>query len=91
MAAITTTNERSMTNDLSGSSVVLYTRSGCRLCEEARDLLVRHGLAPQEVDIDGDAALRERFDECVPVVAIDGQVRFRGIVNPRLLRRLLER
>ena len=69
--------------------VVLYTRRGCHLCDDALALLRRYGLAPVLVDIDLDHELRERFTECVPVVAIDGQVRFRGRVNEVLLRRLL--
>ena len=32
-----------------------------------------------------------RYDQCVPVVEIDGQERFRGRVNEVLLRRLLQR
>jgi len=70
--------------------VVLYTRVGCHLCEDARALLVRNGLSPLEVDIDGDAELQSRFNECVPVVEIDGQIRFRGRVDPVLLKRLLD-
>jgi glutaredoxin len=69
--------------------VVLYTRQGCHLCDDALALLRRHGLTPNIVDIDADPALRERFDTCVPVVEFDGQVRFRGRVNEVLLRRLL--
>ena len=51
--------------------------------------LVEHGLEPKCVDVDEDAALVERFNECVPVVEIDGKIRFRGRVDPVLLRRLL--
>jgi glutaredoxin len=69
--------------------VVLYTRRGCHLCDEALQLLKQHGLAPQIVDIDEDPALVTRFDLLVPVVELDGQIRFRGRVNPFLLRRLL--
>lgn len=71
--------------------VTLYTRPGCHLCETARDLLAEHGISPREVDIDQQEELRARFGECVPVVAIDGKVRFRGHVSPVLLRRLLAR
>lgn len=70
-------------------SVILYARAGCHLCEDAERLLARHGLAPRLVDIDGDPALRERFTTCVPVVEIDGKIRFRGRVNDVLLKRLL--
>jgi glutaredoxin len=71
------------------ADVVLYTRHGCHLCDEARALLERHGLRPKLVDIDADRQLRERYNECVPVVEIDGRERFRGRVNEVLLRRLL--
>lgn len=70
--------------------VVLYTRIGCHLCDDARELLVRYGLEPESVDIDADPQLRERYDTCVPVVEIDGVERFRGRVNEILLRRLLQ-
>jgi glutaredoxin len=69
--------------------VLLYTRPGCHLCEEAEALLRKHGLEPQLVDIDADPQLRERYTTCVPVVVIDGKERFRGRVNEVLLRRLL--
>jgi glutaredoxin len=72
-------------------AVTVYTRSGCHLCDEARQVLQRYGLTPQLIDIDADPALREEYTDCVPVVAIDGQVRFRGKVNEVLLRRLLRK
>ena len=68
---------------------ILYTRRGCHLCEDALALLHRHGLQPEVVDIDADPQLRQRYDVCVPVVVIDGRERFRGRVDERLLRRLL--
>ncbi len=69
--------------------VILYTRPGCHLCDDAHEVLVRNGLEPRSVNIDQDAGLRERYGECVPVVSIDGKVRFRGRVDERLLRRLI--
>ncbi|MGB6044538.1 MAG: glutaredoxin family protein [Pirellulales bacterium] len=71
------------------SDIILYTRNGCHLCEDARQLLLRYGIEPKEIDVDEDAALEQLYGECVPVVLIDGQVRFRGRVNETLLRRLL--
>jgi glutaredoxin len=70
--------------------VVLYTRSRCHLCDDARQILEEHGVTPVSVDIDADPALRERFDACVPVVEIDGKVRFRGRIDRVLLRRLFD-
>jgi glutaredoxin len=69
---------------------VFYTRHGCHLCDEALAILRRQGVEPQLVDIDADPVLRERYDQCVPVVEIDGKVRFRGRVSEVLLARLLK-
>lgn len=70
-------------------AAVLYTRQGCHLCEEAYELLLKYGLRPELIDIDTDPELVARYTLCVPVVFIDGQERFRGRINERLLRRLL--
>ncbi len=73
--------------------VVIYTRDDCHLCAQAKDVLWahRHCLPEiEEVDIAGDPALLEKFSEQIPVVEIDGQIRFRGQVNEVLLRRLIE-
>jgi glutaredoxin len=73
--------------------VVLYTRQGCHLCDEAHAVLerarARFGFALALVDVDGDPELARLYGLEVPVVAVDGQVRFRGRVNPVLLHRLL--
>lgn len=78
---------------LSGMRVVMYTRKGCHLCEDAWRLLEaarrRWGFGLEAVDIDADAALAAEHGLSVPVVAVDGKVRFKGMVNPHLLERLM--
>lgn len=72
---------------------VLYTRAGCHLCDEMRQGLDRYAqyFPPIEViDIDSDPALVAKFTDCVPVLEIDGRVRFRGRLNEVLLRRLID-
>ncbi len=73
--------------------VVMYTRVGCHLCEVAWAHLEaarqRWGFVLTRVDVDGDAELTAKYGNEVPVVAVDGTVRFRGIVNAVLLERLL--
>ncbi|HZV07157.1 MAG TPA: glutaredoxin family protein [Gemmataceae bacterium] len=73
----------------------MYTRRGCHLCEQAWQQLERakqrYGFTLQQVDVDGDPQLVSEYGECVPVVTIDGKVRFRGVVNRVLLERLLSR
>jgi glutaredoxin len=68
---------------------LLYTRQGCHLCDEAAELLGRYGFSLTKVDIDADPQLQARYTTCVPVVEIDGKVRFRGRINEVLLQRLL--
>jgi glutaredoxin len=71
----------------------VYTRSQCCCCHKAIDLLRdyqrRYAFQMAEVDIDADPELVARYNTEVPVVAVNGKVRFRGVVNPVLLERLL--
>ncbi len=74
-------------------SLAVYSRENCHLCDEAIELLQLYSalLPPiQEIDIDTDPALQKRFDTEVPVVELDGKVRFKGCVSVLLLRRLIE-
>lgn len=79
--------------DLKHLQVRMLTRAGCHLCAEAWQTLEtaqkQHGFILQAVDVDGDPKLVSRYGDCVPVVLIDGKVRFRGKINPALLARLL--
>jgi glutaredoxin len=72
---------------------VVYTRRGCHLCDAALERLTaartRHGFGLTVVDVDTDPELVARYDTCVPVVTVNGKVRFRGVVNGVLLERLL--
>ncbi len=68
---------------------ILYSREGCHLCHVAADVLTRHGLEFEVIDVDADPELHARYDQCVPVVIIDGKERFRGRVDELLLRRFL--
>lgn len=74
---------------MNGSPVQLYSRVGCHLCDDALALLQRHGLTVEVVDIDAHPELLAQYTDCVPVVVIDGKVRFHGRVDEVLLRRLL--
>jgi glutaredoxin len=71
----------------------VYTRKQCSCCHKAIDVLEgfrkRYGFRIEAVDVDEDPALVALYDAEVPVVAVDGKVRFKGRVNPALLERLL--
>ncbi len=57
--------------------VVLYTRPGCHLCEEAKaqiaPLLAQFGAALREVNVDDDPALRAQYSNDVPVLFLAGR------------------
>ena len=52
--------------------VVLVTRKGCHLCDDALSLLRELGIQPQVEDVDADDRLFQLYDWRVPVVLIDG-------------------
>jgi 4a-hydroxytetrahydrobiopterin dehydratase len=63
--------------------VTLYTRRDCHLCDEAKRA-IKSAQVPielHEIDVDGDAALRARFGEDVPVIYVAGREAFRHRVN----------
>jgi glutaredoxin len=88
-------NDRRWQPDVPGQrfeKVTIYTREECHLCHQAKDVLwnYRKWLPEiEEVDITTSPVLMEKFSEQIPVVEIDGEVRFRGQVNEVLFRRLL--
>lgn len=80
--------------------LVLYTRDGCHLCEEARAAIARvleertrAGLprpVVREVDIAADRTLEAAYRERIPVVEL-GDARIELMVGARRLARLLSR
>jgi glutaredoxin len=75
------------------TTVVLYGRPGCCLCDDARSVLERvrsrRPFELSEVDIEGDDTLLRAYLERIPVVTIDGVEAFELFVNePELERRL---
>ena len=65
-------------------SVTLYSRHGCRLCEEAKSEL--SGSMPsveiREVDVDSDPRLRARYGLDIPVAVAGGRELFRHRFDP---------
>ena len=56
--------------------VTLYSRPGCHLCDDAREVVARVcadlGESFEEVDITTDDDLEDRFGEEIPVTFVDG-------------------
>ena len=75
------------------TTVTLYTKPDCHLCEEAHEVLqgVREdfGFDIERVDISRDRTLRKRYGVRIPVVAVDGVELFEHRVDDRVLRSIL--
>jgi glutaredoxin len=61
------------------TAVVVYSRPGCHLCEEAIEAIVGlhskgYRFELREVDIESDEALLRSHLERIPVVEVDGAV-----------------
>ncbi len=56
--------------------VRLYTRPGCHLCEDAKREILAAACADkyilEEINIDDDPELAERYGEQIPVITING-------------------
>jgi glutaredoxin len=71
------------------TTVVLYGRPGCHLCEDALAVLERvrerTPFAFEQVDIESDEALFKRYLERIPVVTIDSRESFELFVDEQAL------
>jgi glutaredoxin len=77
------------------TEVILYTRPGCHLCDEARDAILGlrdEGLAfaLREVDIERDERLHAELGERVPVVEVAGEIVSELVLDVRSLRSRLD-
>ncbi|GAC1345256.1 MAG: hypothetical protein NVSMB23_21160 [Myxococcales bacterium] len=78
-----------------GHEVVLYTRAGCCLCEDAKQAVAaaraQVAFTYREVDIDADPALfaLHRYD--IPVIEVDGRRAFKHRVAAAALVERLRR
>jgi glutaredoxin len=74
--------------------VVLYSRDGCCLCDDARRVLLRvrddGRFTFEELDIEADEQLFRTYLERIPVVTIDGSEAFDLFVDEAELRQRLD-
>jgi glutaredoxin len=75
--------------------VVLYTRPGCHLCEEAKQELRSANCADEyvleEINIDDDPALLERYRYEIPVITINGKKAFKYRLTNAEFRKAVKR
>lgn len=77
------------------AAVIVYTRPGCHLCDEAKAAICVSGcdgeFSLEEVNIDDDELLRERYGNDVPVIFINGVKAFKHRVDPVEFKRKIRR
>ena len=73
--------------------VVLYSRPGCHLCDDARAVIeavcAELGERYDEIDITGSAELTRSYGEEIPVTFVDGRQHDFWRVDPARLRAAL--
>ncbi len=73
--------------------VTIYSRPGCHLCDDAKAVIERVQrdvpFALEQVDIDGDAALTEKYGLEIPVILVDGRKHAKYRVDEGAFRKAL--
>ena len=66
--------------------VIIYSRPGCHLCDIAKEKIrqadCQGKYTLEEIDIETDPVLLERYRNDIPVIMIDGVEAFRHRVTP---------
>jgi glutaredoxin len=72
---------------MSKSHVIIYSRPGCHLCDEAKAAIMGAGCSDhftiQEVNIESDEELLRKYKYDIPVIAINGVETFMHRVDPK--------
>jgi glutaredoxin len=71
--------------------LVLVTRQGCHLCDQALALLRELGYEPHLADVESDDELFRQYDWRVPVVLADGVIVGEGRITKERLEETLKR
>ena len=80
---------------MSKPHVIIYSRPGCHLCDEAKAAIQNAGCSDkftlEEVNIESDDELLRKYKHDIPVIVIDGIESFIHRVDPREFERRLTR
>jgi glutaredoxin len=72
---------------MSKARVIIYSRPGCHLCDEAKAAILSADCSDQftleEVNIESDEELLRKYKYDIPVVAINGVESFIHRVDPK--------
>jgi glutaredoxin len=73
--------------------VIIYSRPGCHLCDEAKQVIESAQCANEYmlegIDIESDVALLQRYRYDIPVITINGEEAFKHKVTADEFRRRL--
>jgi len=80
---------------LSKAHVIVYSRPGCHLCDEAKEAIKLAGCDEsfelEEINIDESRELLLLYQFDIPVIMIDGEEAFRHRVDSKKFRELMLR
>ena len=80
---------------MSKPHVIIYSRPGCHLCDEAKAAILSAGCSDQfvleEIDIESDEELLTKYKYDIPVIAINGVETFIHRVDPKEFRVRIKR
>ena len=73
------------------TKVIIYSRPGCHLCDEAKEAMRVASCAGEytldEVNIENDPELLRRYKDDIPVITLNGVETFRHRITPEEFRR----
>ena len=80
---------------MSKAHVIVYSRPGCHLCDDAKAAILNAGCSEsytlEEINIESDHELLRKYKYDIPVIAIDGVESFIHRVDPREFRTRITR
>ena len=78
---------------MSKPHVIVYSRPGCHLCDEAKAVIQNavcsDNFTLEEINIESDDELLRKYKHDIPVVTIDGVEAFRHRVNADEFKRII--
>jgi len=70
--------------------VIIYSRPGCHLCDDAKAAILSAGCSDrfvlEEINVESDERLLSKYKYDIPVITIDGVETFIHRVSPREFR-----
>jgi len=69
--------------------LTIYSKKDCHLCEEAKSVLAKYPVEIEEIDIETDPQLFEKYRYEIPVIFLDDRKLFKYRVDEKKLQQLI--